>query len=572
MSSTTETAFSFVRSTAQGSGGAVAGKMPAAVDAGIEILQAGGNAFDAAVATAFAMGVAEPWMNGIGGGGFLVGWLAKEQRAFTIEYPMISPSGASEDMFPLDEGVDTGLFGWPRTVGNANVFGYRSVAVPGTVAGLCLAHERYGTLPLEHVMAPAIRLAEEGVDVSWHTTLMLAKDLGTLQRFPETAAIYLDAKGNPPFVAEGLPTPRIKNLQLGKTLRAIAEHGPSAFYQGARAEQMASFLSAGGSPISPDDFESYEACEEPGISIDIHGHTVHTVGNGSGGTSLVEALGILKHLDPGADGQNSPMALHKMVHAFRQAFADRFTYLADPACVDVPIATLLDDTYHQERAARFSPETIAQTEAGARSRLGVTHDLAASVPEYMRDGSTTHLGVVDADGNAVSITQTLLSLWGSRVTDPETGVLFNNGMMWFDPEPGRPNSVGGRKRPLSNMAPAILSRDGHLVATVGSSGGRKIMNCNAQILLNLAIWGMTMGEALAAPRLDTSTSRLTVSMRMDPATVEGLRTLGHPVELVDETLLAGGFASPVGIACGADGVLKAAADAWYFPATAKVLP
>lgn len=571
MPATAETSFSFVRTAASGTGGAVAGKMPSAVDAGIEILEAGGNAFDAAVATAFAMGVAEPWMNGVGGGGFLVGWLAREQRAFTIEYPMISPLGATEDMFPLAEGIDAGLFGWPRTIGNANVLGFKSVAVPGTVAGLYLALERYGTLPLETVMAPAIRLAEEGVGVTWHTTLMIAKDLANLQRFPATASIYLDTQSNPPFVAEGMIAPRIRNPELGKTLRAIAEHGPKAFYEGARAEAMATFLAQGGSPITSEDFAAYEALEDPGLSIDLNGHTVHTIGKGTGGTSLIEALGILRHLNPGADGQNSPAALQKLTHAFRQAFADRFTYLADPDLVEVPLGALLDDAYHRDRAERFGPDAIASIEAGSKATLGVSHDLAGSVPEYMRDGSTTHLGVVDADGNAVSITQTLLSLWGSRVTEPSTGVLFNNGMMWFDPEPGRPNSVGGRKRPLTNMTPALLSKDGRLVASVGSSGGRKIMNCNAQLLLNLAVWGMSVGDALAAPRLDTSTSKLNISSRMPSDTVETLRKLGHPVDLVDEALLAGGFASPVAIARAADGTLEAAADAWYFPATAKVL-
>lgn len=571
MSTTAATSFSFVRTPASGKGGAVAGKMPAAVNAGIEILDAGGNAFDAAVATAFAMGVAEPWMNGIGGGGFLVGWLAREQRAFTIEYPMISPLGATEDMFPLADGVDAALFGWPKTVNNANVLGFESVAVPGTVAGLCMALARYGSLPLATILAPAIRLAEEGVDVTWHTTLMMAKDQANLQRFSGTASIYLDALGNPPFDAEGIPTPKLRNPELAQTLRAIAEGGPAAFYEGELATTMADFLAQGGSRITSEDFAAYEAIEDPGLSIDIAGHTVHTVGKGSGGTSLVEALGILQHLDPGADGQNSPAALHKMIHAFRQAFADRFTYLADPDLVDVPLAALLDPAYHAERAARFSPHAIAAIEAGTKSRLGVGHDFAASVPEYMRDGSTTHLGVVDADGNAVSITQTLLSLWGSRVTVPGTGVLFNNGMMWFDPEPGRPNSVAGRKRPLSNMAPALLVRDGQIAASVGSSGGRKIMNCNAQLLLNLAVWGMEMGDALAAPRLDASTRALNVSSRMPAATVEGLRALGHPVTLIDESLLAGGFASPVAIARQPDGTLEAAADAWYFPATANVL-
>jgi gamma-glutamyltranspeptidase/glutathione hydrolase len=566
-----ESSFSFTRTAASGRGGAVAGKSAVAVDAGIAMLQAGGNAFDAAVATAFAMGVAEPWMNGIGGGGYLVGWLAIEQRAFTIEYPMISPLAATADMYPLAGGVDAGLFGWPKTVDNANVLGFKSVAVPGTVHGLCLALERYGTLPLSTVLAPAIALAEDGVDVTWHTTYMITRDQANLRRFAGSADIYLDGNGNPPFDAEGVTTPKLRNPALARTLRAIADGGAAAFYTGSIAQSMVEYLASGGTPIAMDDFTSYEAEEDPGIHIGLEGYTVHTIGKGTGGTTLVEALGIAQSLNPGADAHNSPAALHKLTHAFRQAFADRFTYLGDPDHVEVPIPALLDAQYHLSRAERFEPETVSSTQAGDRIELGVIHNLGASVADYMRDGSTTHLGVIDADGNAVSITQTLLSGWGSRVTVPDTGVLLNNGMMWFDPEPGRPNSVAGRKRPLTNMSPALLVRDGRIVASVGSSGGRKIMNCNAQLLLNLATWGMTMDEALNAPRIDTSTRKLNVSARLAPSTVDALRAKGHDVDLIDETLLAGSLASPVAIRRSAEGDLEAVADAWYFPAAAKVL-
>ncbi len=567
-----QTSLTLTRSSAFGRGGAVGAKMESAVAAGIGILARGGNAIDAAVATAFAIGVAEPWMNGIGGGGFLVAWLAREQRAIAIEYPMIAGSAAHEDMYPLAGGKDAGLFGWPSTVGNANVVGHRSIAVPGTVAGLATALERHGTMTLAQVLAPAIALAEQERVVTWHTTLMIARDLTNLSRFPATARIYLDRNGHPPVTVERRNPASIRNPDLASTLRTLADQGWREFYEGDLAKTIVSHLAGEGTPITPDDFAGYEALEVDATAVELAGHTVHTIGKGTGGTSLAESLGIYNLLDPAEDEPGSADSYHKLAHAFRQSFADRFTYLGDPEHVDVPVDALLDPVYWESRAARFDPSRVAPIEAGSRAELGVRHSLDASVAEYMRDGSTTHLGVIDDAGNAVSLTQTLLSAWGSRVTVPGTGILMNNGMMWFDPEPGRPNSTGPGKRPLSNMAPAILSVDGGARASVGSSGGRKIMNCNAQILANLAVWGMPMGESLSAPRIDASSQALVLSSRIDAEVIAGLAERGHPVDVADETLQTSEFASPVGISRSETGDLEAAADAWYFPSTAQSLP
>jgi len=569
---TSAAALTVQRSPATGHRGAVAGKMAPAVRAGTNILVEGGNAIDAAVATAIAMGVVEPWMNGLGGGGFIVGWLADERRSFAIEYPMISPTGATPEMYALAGGTDAGLFGWPRTVGNANVLGYRSIAVPGTVAGLALALERHGTMSLAQVLEPAIALAEAGLPVTWHTTLVIAKDLNNLRSFPDTARVFLDANGCPPATLEGGATGVIRNPDLAITLRALADGGAREFYEGDLARTIVAHLAANGTPVTAADFAHYEALEASTTDIAFGGHMVHTTGKGTGGTSLAESLGILEFLDLPAAGHNTPESLHKLAHAFRQAFADRFAYLADPDHCEVPLETLLSDAYLRSRAGRFDPERVAPTVAGTRDELGVTHRLPGSVAGYMRDGSTTHLGAVDRFGNAVSLTQTLLSGWGSRVTVPGTGVLMNNGMMWFDPEPGRPNSVAPGKRPLTNMAPALVTRDGQIRASVGSSGGRKIMNCNAQLVANIAAYGLPVGEALAAPRIDASQRPLAVSSRIDDAARDHLAALGHRIEVIDETLLLPGFASPVGIGVHVDGSLEAAADAWYYPATALALP
>ena len=556
------------RTSAESTHGMVVAKNSVAVEAGLAMLAQGGNAIDAAVATAFAVGVAEPWMNGLGGGGFMIVWLAAEQRSVAIEFPMISATACRPEMFQLTGSVDSALFGWSSVVDNANVLGQTSVCVPGTVAGLTLALEKYGTLPLATVMAPAITLAEEGVAVTWHTTLTMAKSLGDLQRFPETARIFLDAKGNPLVSVEQANPIILRQPDLALTLRAIAAGGSRAFYEGEIAEQIVNHLAENGSLLTMEDFTSYRALDAETVTVDYRDHRLHTVGKGTGGTSLAQSFQMLAQIDLGASGHNSPEAIHLLTQAFRQAFADRFTYLADPDTNEVPLDTLLSAEYATECVARFRRDGLAPIQPGSKARLGVQHDLDGSVPEYMQDGSTTHLGAIDEAGNAVSLTQTLLSGWGSRVVAPGTGVLLNNGMMWFDPESGRPNSVGGRKRPLTNMAPVLVTKGDRIVASVGSSGGRKITCCNAELIVNLVDYGFGMDEALASPRFDASTRKLIVSDRIPAETRERLRQLGHTIELRDESLLTGDFASPVAIARSEDGALVGAADAWYFPAAA----
>lgn len=557
------------RIPARGRGGMVGAKMPQAVDAGLAMLRKGGNAIDAAIATAFAVGVVEPPMNGLGGGGYLVAWLAREKRSIVIDFPMISAASATPDMFPLaPAGKGDGfLFGWPSTLEDANVIGYRSIAVPGTVAGLALTLERYGTLSLAEVIEPAIVLAEEGYPVTWQTTLYIAKDMENIRKFPATAATFLTPDGNPLKTSEQLNPAYIRQPDLARTLRKISDEGARTFYEGELARTIANHLSENGSSVTASDFAAYQAQEISGITIDYHGHQVHTVGGGTGGTSMGEALTILNEVDSGQPGGRTAQQLHTMTQIFRQAFADRFAYLADPDQIDIPQDALLDPAYAREHLASFDPERASTPQPGDRARLGVTHQMPASVPDYVKSGSTTHLGAIDAEGNAVALTQTLLALWGSRVTVPGTGVLMNNGMMWFDPEPGRPNSIGGSKKPLSNMAPTIITRDGEALASIGSSGGRRIQNCNAQIVMNMIDGGMSAQDAINTPRIDTSTTSLAISTRIDPAVREELAAMGHKVSPRDESLMTSDFASPVVIGRNPNGELDGGSDPWYYAAT-----
>jgi gamma-glutamyltranspeptidase / glutathione hydrolase len=553
----------FGRTEAVARGGMVAAKTEAAAEAGAEVLRRGGNAVDAAVTTAFVAGVVEPWMNGIGGGGFMVVHRPGEEPV-VVDYPMVSPAGATPAMFPLSgAGSDLSLFGWPGVVDGANIVGHRAVCVPGTVAGLALALERFGTVTLAEAVEPAIRYADEGTLVTWPTTHYISRDLGNLQKFEATAAIFLDARGNPPFSLDaGHPT-YLRQTDLARTLRTVASEGPRAMYEGAIGAAMADHLAANGAPFVREDFARYQASIEPALTVSYHGRTIATTGKGSGGTTLAQALALLDRFDVAELGHNTTSALHLLAQAFRSAFADRFAYLADPDHVHVPLEALFEADYLAERAATIGDGAASGVRAGDRTRLGVHHDLAPSVPDYTKGGSTTHLGAIDKDGMAVSLTQTLLSGWGSRVVVPGTGVLLNNGMMWFDPEPGRPNSVAGRKRPLSNMAPLLILQDGRAIASVGSSGGRRIMNCNAQLVMNLLDHGLTAQPAIAAPRIDASTPDLIVSARLPRETTEALSALGHNVVSRDERFLTGEFASPLVIEHVDGGLFRGGADPYY---------
>jgi gamma-glutamyltranspeptidase/glutathione hydrolase len=557
------------RLPARGRGGMVAAKNPHAAEAGVAILRAGGNAIDAAVATAFAIGVVEPWMNGIGGGGYLVAWLEGEQRAVSVDYPMLSPAGATEDMFPLVPGAtaDAALFGWPQVQGGENVLGYRSVAVPGTVAGLALALEQFGTKSLGEVMQPAITLAENGVPVDWHTTYWIGRDQANLSRFPGTAEMFLVNRGAAP-VSDTQANPAIVRYpDLARTLRGIADHGPGWFY-GEVGTTIATHLADQGAPFTPDDFSAYRARVSEAMATPYRDATVLAAPGASGGVTLSQMILMMDRLDLSTETVGDPESLHLLIQAFRQAFADRFAYLADPDQVEVPFEALLDPAYAEECVARVTRDAYAGPVAGTRERLGVSHGLAPSVPEYVRDGSTTHLSTVDAAGNAVSLTQTLLSGWGSRVVVPGTGVLLNNGMMWFDPEPGRPNSVGGRKRMLSNMAPAVVRHGDGTITSLGSSGGRKIMICNAQLIRNVIDFGLDPQAALDEPRIDTSTRETIVPDSLPIATRERLATLGHAVAVRKQAVMAGEWASPVAVTRFVDGSYAGGADAFYYPATA----
>lgn len=551
------------RHEAVSAGGMIATKHELAAEAGAAVLQRGGNAVDAAVTAAFVLGVVEPFMSGLGGGGFTVAHLPKQNADVVIDYSMVSPRRASPEMYRLRGGVDASLFGWPAVEDDANIVGHRAVAVPGVVAGLALALERYGTMTLREAIAPAIRYADDGFPISWHTVFYIAIDLTNLNRFPATRAI---------FTADGLPPSRrsqgmLRQPELAATLRAIAADGPRAFYEGPIARAIATEIQQGGGLLDEDDLRAYQAREVEPLRGSYRGLEVLATPTASGGPTVIEILNLLEGVPLSAYGPGSSAEMHEVAEACRQAFVDRFAYLADPDHIPVPTEALVSKAYAAERRQEFDPRKARRTVTpGDRSRLGVTHNLDTSEPGYGSDCTTTHVSVIDRDGAAVSLTQTLLSGWGSRVVIPGTGVLLNNGMMWFDPEAGRPNSIAGGKRPVANMAPVVMLQDGEAFLSLGAMGGRRILSAVPQIIANVVDYGMGMQAAIEAPRLDYSTRVLQLSSRLPAGTVDRLRELGHPIEVCDEDVASITFASPVGVLVD-HGIFRGGATP-YYPAMA----
>ena len=428
--------------------GLVASQHHLASDIGAEVLAQGGNAIDAAVATSLAIGTIEPWMSGLGGGGFMLIYRAREDRVDAIDFGMRAPLGLDPAFYPLTGGTASDLFGWPAVVDDRNLLGFPAMAVPGYVAGIALALERFGTRGWEAMIAPAVDLAEAGLIADWYATLMIATAARELAGF----AVYLP-DGFPPVGEWGAPPPRLKLGNLATTLRRLRDAGPRDFYEGEIARALIADCQAGGSTLAAADLAGYQARILPTERAVHRGATIDVAPGLTAGPTLLSTLARLGARASGdSPGADAYLAYAESLH---DAYSERFATMGDS--------------------------------------------------DEARDPScTTHINVVDRDGNFVALTQTLLSLFGSKTMLPETGVLMNNGVMWFDPRPGRPNSIAAGKRPLSNMCPAIISRPDGVRIALGASGGRRIMPAVFQLISFLCDYGMDMGAAFAQPRIDVS--------------------------------------------------------------------
>jgi gamma-glutamyltranspeptidase / glutathione hydrolase len=534
----TESGWEFRKQLVTGSHGVVAAKHPLAARAGLEILRRGGNAVDAAVATAFAVGVVEPWASGLGGAGVLV-VSSPGATPMVVDFGVQAPAEARADMFELADGYDAETSWWRAVRDEANIHGPRSAAVPGVPAGLAAALAEFGTMPLSEVVRPAAALARDGFPIEWTAVLYISMDAPTLRRYAPAARVYLQ-DGLPPAISTVTSPNLLRQPELGRTLEVIGSEGVEAFYQGDVARRMSMDVQRGGGVLTEADFARYRPVIEPAQVYRRRAYSVAVAPGPHAGIILAEILDILDGCGFEAHGHNDVEYLHLLIEATHAAFGDRLRLLGDGAGWDV----LLE----QRSAARHR----------ARIRAG------RSTPWQPRGAdatSTTHLCVIDRRGTAVSITQTLLSWFGSRVLVPDTGVVLNNGMLWFDPVPGGPNSIAPGRRALSNMAPALALSGDQPVLAVGASGGRRIVDGVLQVLLNAMDVGLDVQQAIAAPRIDASGVHVLVDARIPDETQAALARRGHRLACVGEQVWPRYFSSPVAISRdAATGVLCGGVD------------
>ena len=518
----------------------VASNHPLASAAGAELLAAGGNAVDAAVATLFALSVVEPMMVSPFGAGF---FLIRDGRSgdvvFLDNYATV-PAAAQPTMYePVPDSLEY------ETVDDANSVGYRAVATPGALKGWVHAVEHYGRMPLSRLIEPAIRCATDGFVASAYLVNLIRDSASAIERFPATAEVFLP-DGAPPRAGQ-----LIRRLAFARTLRQIADEGADTLYTGALARAIVADMQANGGLITLEDLADYRVYERAPVRGEYRGYQIVSAAPpSSGGTHIVQMLNLLSAFPVGGEGLKfgEPGYVHLLAESFKIAFADRREYMADPDRVHVPVDELISTAYADRRRAEIDPTRACGHVAGQ----------FAEVSRFMggEGSNTTHCTVIDADGTIVSATQTLQSAFGSKVTAAGTGMLLNNHMSLMDPLPGNTNSIAPGKRVLSSMAPTIVLRAGRPFAALGTPGGKRIFGAVAQALLNIIDHGMSLQAAVEAPRVWTEGAQLEIERGFSDvhALRSALEALGHHVTIVDK--VAGGMN---GVLVDADGWLHGAA-------------
>ncbi|MGC1505855.1 MAG: gamma-glutamyltransferase [Sulfitobacter sp.] len=478
--------------------GVVAAQHRVAAEAGAAVLAAGGDAVDAAIATSFAIGVVEPWMSGPAGGGGLMLWRANEGRAHALNYGMRSPAALDPADYPLSSaGKSSDLFPWDTVEGERNVQGATAVAVPGLVDGMGKMHARFGTMPWADLLAPAIALAREGMLVDWFAALNIASSTRVLAQDPDAAALFLEDGQWPPVSGwTALADKRLDMSTMARSLQEIADQGARAMYDGDLAQLLARDVQDKGGSLSVGDLRNYNAYFCDPLSFDYRGTRFDVLPGLTAGPTLHEAMKVMASREMG----DAPdlAAYGAYTDGLNAAYASR-------------LATMGHD--------------------------GETHG---------NEGCTTHFAVVDKHGNMVSQTQTLLSIFGSRVVSPSTGFLLNNGIMWFDPAQGRPNSLAPDKPCLMNVCP-VLGSKGEDRFAFGASGGRKIVSAVTQLASFVADFEMDLAATFHQPRIDVSGGDTIVADETLPeAVIAGLRKK-QPVVTTKRTIFPYAFACPAGV-------------------------
>jgi gamma-glutamyltranspeptidase/glutathione hydrolase len=492
--------------------GMVVAVSPPGADVGLAVLKKGGNAVDAAVATAFAMAVTYPAAGNIGGGGFMLVYPGGNRQPVVIDYREKAPAAATKTMYRKGESIYT----------------HRAVGVPGTVRGLALAHHKFGKLPWKDLVLPAVKLAEEGFAIDDALAASLNWVVSSSDDFPELRRVFGKDGGKAAWEAGD----RLVQKDLGKTLRLIAEQGPDAFYKGPVADLLAAEMKRGGGLITKADLAAYRAEARTPVHGTYRGYDVYgPPPPSSGGTCLVEMLNILENFELRKHGRWSPQTLHLMIEAMRRAYCDRARHLGDPGFTKIP-AHLTSKDYAKKLARAIDLK-----------RATPSADLARDVPLAPEGDSTTHFSVIDKDGMAVANTYTLERSYGSRVVVKGAGFVLNNEMMDFNWRPGvtdrqgtigtPPNQIAPGKRMLSSQTPTILAKDGKVVLVTGSPGSRTIINTVLCVVVNVVDYDMNIRDAVDAPRLHhqwfPDRARFEATRRY-PEAVQRLRQMGHTIQ------------------------------------------
>jgi gamma-glutamyltranspeptidase/glutathione hydrolase len=486
---------------------------------GVDILRHGGNAVDAAVATGLALAVTLPRAGNLGGGGFMLVYLAKEKKTTVIDYREAAPADTPRDVFLNEAGEVV------RAKSQDNGLG---VGVPGTVAGFALALRNYGSgkFSLAELAAPAVALARSGIEVTDDLADSLPHAQARLKRWPSTARIFFHPDGSPLARGESFV-----QSDLASVIEEIGRDGERAFYDGPVAEKIVASVRAAGGQMNLDDLKTYRAVERTPLRGSYRGYEIAAVPPpSSGGVHIIELLNVLEGFPLAAQGANSAANIHLMAEAMKLAYADRAEYLGDPDHVQVPVKGLISKDYAERLRAEISA-----------TRARPSAEIKALDPLPYESNQTTHFSIVDNDGNAVANTYTLNFSYGLGLVAEGTGILLNNELDDFAAKPGAPNAyglVGGaanapgpRKRPLSSMAPTLVFRNGELELVTGSPGGSRIITIVTEIILDIVDFGMNVAEATEAVRIHHQwlPDELQVERGLSPDTMRLLEALGHKV-------------------------------------------
>ena len=496
--------------------GMVATEQELASNIGLNVLKSGGNAVDAAVAIGFALAVALPNAGNVGGGGFMMVYDAKTAKTVAVDFREVGPAAASRDMYLDASG---------KVIDGKSLYTHYAIGVPGTVAGMTHALQKWGTQPLAKLLAPSIQLAEKGYPVSDTLAKVLKQETKNMGKWPATQAIFW--KNGAPLKAGD----RLVQKDLGHSLRLIARHGAKAFYEGEIAHKIAADMAKNGNPMTLADLKNYKVVEREPVRGTYRGYEIVTMPPpSSGGAHLVQILNIMERWPIKDWGLNSANTVHHMAEAMKLAYADRAEYLGDPAFVKIPLSGLTSKKYADELAKQINPD---------KARSG--KEIRAGKPQPYESDQTTHYSVVDKAGNMVAVTYTLNTNFGSGIVAPGTGIMLNNEMDDFSAKPGVPNAYGviggdanavaAGKRPLSSMTPTFVLKDGKPWLVTGSPGGPRIITTVLEQIVNGIDFGMNPAEAASQLRFhhQWTPDELRIEKGFSPDTIKLLRDKGQNV-------------------------------------------